>query len=361
MRVHDISEQASVSAAGRGRWWSGLAVLLLAAVFTGLASRALWREQIPSQIVRERLIMGTTCRLIAVGPRDTAELALDRAWKEMEAVNATMSTYDPNSELSRFNAAHAETDLPLSPGLLAVLRLSQRATMDTLGAFDATVLPLVRLWKQAAQEGQEPTEQSLGTVLKRLGADKFTVLDTKVRKHVEGLEFTLDGIAPGYAVQQAIEVLQSAGLSGGLIDLGGDIACFGRPMNADAWQVAIQDPWSDGHLGILPLRPAPGAICAVSTSGDYRRYLEIGGRRYSHIVDPRTGLPAAQATSVTVLTDNAVTADIWSTALSVLGSEQGLPLCEAHGSLQVLFISGTQTRPAFVTTPSFPERSPASR
>jgi thiamine biosynthesis lipoprotein len=187
-----------------------------------------------------------------------------------------------------------------------------------------------------------------------IGPAKFTVQEDTARKHITGLELTLDGIAPGYAVQQAILVLQSAGLSGGLIDLGGDIACFGKPLNSDAWRVAVQDPWSDGRLGLLPLSPPPGAISAVSTSGDYRRYLEIGGRRYSHILDPRTGFPAAEATSVTVITDNATSADIWATALSVLGSQAGLTLCEANDSLSALFVSGTQASPSFVTSRRFP-------
>ena len=332
----------------RGHWWSGLAVFLLVAVVATIVARQ--REHAPFQVVRERLIMGTTCRLIAVGPRDAAELALDKAWHEIEAVNATMSTYDPASELSRFNAADAEIDVPMSPGLIDVLRQSQAAAVKTDGALDVTVLPLIRLWHAAAREGREPTEAELQAVMEIIGSTKFTVHETTARKHITGLELTLDGIAPGYAVQKAIEILQSAGL----IDLGGDIACFGEPTKSDAWRVAIQDPWNDGHLGIITLSPPTGAISAVSTSGDYRRYLEIGERRYSHIVDPRTGFPAAQATSVTVLTNDAVTADIWATALSVLGTDQGLPLCADH-SIAALFVSGKRTSPKFVTTPGFPE------
>ena len=355
MNLHVTSETDPVRECVRGCGWCRLAIFLLAVVVVGIALRSLQWRSAPSQVVRERLIMGTTCRLIAVGPRDVAESALDQAWHEVEAVNATMSTYDPKSELSRFNAAAAEIDVPLSPGLIAVLRLSQSAAVETRGAFDVSVLPLIRLWHKAAREGIEPMEEEIQAVLQKIGSTNFTVHESTARKHIAGLELTLDGIAPGYAVQQAIEILQTAGLSGGLIDLGGDIACFGKPKDSDAWQVAIQDPWHDGHLGILPLCPSPGTISAISTSGNYRRYLEIGGRRYSHILDPSTGLPAAQATSVTVLTVDAVGADIWATALSVLGPQAGLLLCESDQSMVALFVSGTETSPRFARTPGFPE------
>lgn len=299
--------------------------------------------------------MGTTCRLIAVGPRDQANHALDRAWQAIEAVNASMSTYDPHSELSRFNAADSETEFPMSPELLEVFRLAQTAARETRGAFDVTVLPLIRLWQNAARAGREPTPAELQSTRKTIGADQLSIQDSSCLKRVPGLEVTLDGIAPGVAVQQAILVLQSAGLSGGLIDLGGDIACFGQPRDSDAWQVAIQNPWSDGSLGVLPLRPAPGKIQAVSTSGDYRRFLQIDGQRYSHILDPRTGFPATYATSVTVLAENAVDADIWATALSVLGTTEGSPLCEEHPTLDALFIAGSQENPAFKATTRFPK------
>lgn len=342
------------SPSARSRRPGSLPILLIA-VIVGLALRTLWQREQQTQVVRERLIMGTTCRLIAIGPRTEANKALDRAWQEIEAVNATMSTYDPESELSRFNAAPAETEIPLSSGILEVLRLAQTGADETRGAFDVTVLPIIRLWKNTSRTGREPTPDELQSTLKTTGSSQLTILTSSCRKQLPGMQVTLDGIAPGYAVQQAILAMQSAGLTGGLIDLGGDIACFGKPLDSDAWQVAIQNPWSDGSLGVLPLKPAPGKIQAVSTSGDYRRFLQIGDRRYSHILDPRTGLPATHATSVTVIADNAIDADIWATALSVLGTAEGSPLCEEHLPLAALFITGSQPKPQFTATSRFPE------
>lgn len=344
----------SLEATPKEASWRRSAVLFLCAVSVGIGLRLLPRSELPSEVVRERLIMGTTCRLIAVGPRGQAERALDLAWREIESVNADMSTYDPHSELSQFNAAGPDLEVPISRGLMEVLRRSQTAAAETRGSFDVTVLPLIRLWKASVRKGREPTPAELNAVLDSIGPDKFTVRDESACKHIAGLEITLDGIAPGYAVQQAVVALQTAGLSGGLIDLGGDIACFGKPLNTDAWQVAVQDPWSNGHLGVLSLSPARGAVSAVSTSGDYRRYLEIGDRRYSHILDPRTGRPATQASSVTVIAPDAVAADVWATALSVLGPQDGLKLCEDRRSLEALFISGSGSAPVFVRTPGFP-------
>lgn len=329
-------------------------VLLL----TGAAWTIRTRQSLPERsvpVVRERLIMGTTCRLIAVGPRSEAESALDAAWREIESVNATMSTYDPASELSRFNAAPADVDVPLSSDTLTVLRLAQKAASETEGAFDITVRPLIRLWQESAQRGRAPSGDELKAVRNQTGMKHCFLQENSARKRIAGLEVTLDGIAPGYAVQRAILKLQSAGMSGGLIDLGGDIACFGRPADGDAWRIAVQDPWGDGHRGVLSFSPDRSEIIAVSTSGDYRRFLEIGGRRFSHILDPRTGFPVENATSVTVVARDAVTADIRATALSVMGPSAGIPWIEHDPTLAALFLSGTPEFPVMTATSRFPK------
>jgi len=328
-------------------------LLLSGAAWTVRTRQSLSDRPVP--VVRERLIMGTTCRLIAVGPRSQAESALDAAWREIESVNATMSTYDPASELSRFNAAPADVDVPLSSDTLTVLRLAQDAAYETEGAFDITVRPLIRLWQEAAQRGRVPSGDELQAVRNQTGMEHCVLKENSARKRIAGLEVTLDGIAPGFAVQQAILKLQSAGMSGGLIDLGGDIACFGRPADGDAWQIAVQDPWGDGHRGVLSFSPEQSEIIAVSTSGDYRRFLEIEGRRYSHILDPRTGVPVENATSVTVIARDAVTADIRATALSVLGPTAGIPWIENDPALAALFLSGTPEAPVTTATSRFPK------
>lgn len=340
------------------RLHSLVSIVVTVLLLTGAAWTIGTRQSLPDRsvpIVRERLIMGTTCRLIAVGPRSQAESALDAAWREIESVNATMSTYDPASELSRFNAAPAHVDVPLSTDTLTVLRLAQEAAIQTEGAFDITVRPLIRLWQEAAQRGRVPSGDELKAVRSQTGMEHCFLNETSARKRIAGLEVTLDGIAPGYAVQRAILKLQSSGMSGGLIDLGGDIACFGRPSEGDAWKIALQDPWGEGHRGVLSFSPDRNEIIAVSTSGDYRRFLEIEGRRFSHILDPRTGVPVENATSVTVVARDAVTADIRATALSVLGPTAGIPWIENDPALAALFLSGTPESPAAKATSRFPK------
>jgi thiamine biosynthesis lipoprotein len=132
---------------------------------------------------------------------------------------------------------------------------------------------------------------------------------------VAGRGRDLGGIAKGWAIDRAAEVLRRAGVSGGMVDVGGDLVCFGQPPDGQSWPVDIQDPLGPGHLASLHV--SGGAVC---TSGGYARFVEIGGRRYSHIIDARTGRPAEAALSVTVVAADAVTADIWATALSVLGT-----------------------------------------
>jgi len=152
------------------------------------------------------------------------------------------------------------------------------------------------------------------------------------RKRSASVQVDLGGIAKGYAIDRALESLRARGLAGGLVEVGGDLAVFGTAPDGRAWEIAVRDPRSEAVWGTLRLRA--GAVC---TSGDYARYVEIEGRRHSHIVDPRSGQPADRAASVTVVAPDATTADAWATALAVLGPE-GLPLLPAPGTVEALLV-----------------------
>ncbi len=293
-------------------------------------------------------VMGTTSRLWALGPSGRPWPALQEARAELDAVNRLMSTYDPSSELSRFNAAPAGQDVPLSPATLEVMRFGQELAERTGGAFDITMRPLGVLWSEAGKAGRVPDDSAIVEMLRRVGYRRLQVGEKSARKRVDGLEVSLDAIAKGYAVDHAIGRLRGARLAGGLVEVGGDLACFGAGP-----QVVVQSPWDESarlmRLRVLNLDRG----LAVCTSGNYRRFVTIGQRRYSHIIDPRTGRPADAVPSVTVIAPDTMTADGWATALSVLDIETGRKLIASEPGVEAMWVTGSPDAPRFHYTPGF--------
>lgn len=290
-------------------------------------------------------VMGTSCELVAITPPhqvDSAEEALAEAEELLRDLEAQMSVYLERSRLSVFNAAPAGESFPLTDDLAAVLKDARQAWQDSDGAFDVTVYPLVELWTACAKAGAPPTDEQLAAAVARVGMDKLQLDDGTATKLAEGVRVDLGGIAKGYAVDRATELLQKQRWPGGMVNLGGNIRLFGADQYRRPWEVAIQHPFATERVcGRLLLSDA-----AVSTSGNYYRFHLVAGRRYSHILDPRTGRPVQGAPSVTVVSlatagtpPSACLADAWSTALSVLGPE-GLKRLKAHPGLEAMMILG---------------------
>jgi len=358
----------------KDRWIGvGLIVALAALVSVGLwktrGGRGPRREAVDRRIDG---LMGTTAMLAAVvAPRHAAEAEplLREAEQTLRRVEARMSTWLDDSETGRLNAAPAGRHVPLSPEVLGLLRTARQAAVDTGGAFDVTCRPLIELWREAGKTGRLPTDAELAAAraasswdlieldAKRLSVKGSDPLDIRGRtplrigskgavKRSDTARVDLGGIAKGYAIDRALDVLKRDGrLEGGLVDVGGDLACFGQPPSGDRWVVDVQNPFGAGVL--LRLRIPGGAVC---TSGGYARYVEIAGRRYSHILDPRTGRPADAARSVTVVAPTAVTADVWATALSVLGVEG---LARLPEGVEALVVEGAEDAPRVRSTPGF--------
>ena len=291
---------------------------------------------------RPKAVMGTTCSLAVVTDarnRADAEAALDRAQAAIRQIEARMSSWLEDSEISALARAPVGQSQKLSSETLEVLHAAQVAHHQTGGAFDITCNPLVRLWRDAAQKNSPPTDAELARAradsrweLFKLSADGVTRLGPKAC-------VDLGGIAKGHAIDRGIGILKDAGLQGGLVDIGGDLACFGQPPKGNFWIVDIQNPFDStgpAPTGFAKLRLAKGAVCS---SGDYARPIIIAGRRYSHIIDPATGRPTVALPSVTVLAPKARTADIWATALSVLGPNgfRRLP-----SGVEAMIVAGTK-------------------
>jgi len=299
----------------------GAAGLLVVLVAIGL-----WRtgEERPG---RHRLglstepegVMGTSCRLVAVVPPgrdDQARRALADAEESLRRIETLMSSWLADSEITRFNQAGDSIGIPLSQPTLEVLGSAWEAWQATGGAFDITVGPLVELWRRAGEAGVLPTEAAVAAARAASHWDLIEFFEDSAGKRLRSVQVDLGGIAKGYGIDRAVEAMQAAGAIGGLVEVGGDLRLFGPSPQDGPWPVEVRDPFGTGEpVEILTLTDA-----AVCTSGDYARFHTIEGRRYSHIIDPRTGRPAAVAASVTVIGPSAREADVWATALSVLGA-----------------------------------------
>jgi thiamine biosynthesis lipoprotein len=304
-----------------------------------VAALAWWRLDTAAELVlaerKPLAIMGTTSTLGAVtAARDAprAAKALAAAEATLRRLEAAMSTWIDASEISRLNAAPPGETVPLSRDSRAVLAAARRFHERSGGAFDITCDPLLRLWRQAAKKGHPPSPEEI-VAARAASSWELLELDPEgASKLAESVRVDLGGIAKGYAVDQAIQVLRAHGLAGGLVEVGGDLAVFGSAPGGEAWSIAVRDPRREAVWGTIRLRE--GAVC---TSGNYARFVEIAGERHSHIVDPRDGRPADRAASVTVVAPDALSADAWATALAVLGPE-GLARLPADGSVQALLV-----------------------
>ncbi len=299
-----------------GTW----AALLLAGVLAGCSGAGA-----PVEVAGPT--MGTRYSVKVVDlPAALGEAAL-RAGVErvLEAVNASLSTYRPDSELSRFNRSPDTGWVPASADLLRVVTEAQRVSRLTGGAFDVTVGPLVNLWGFGPGRGEDrvPAEAEVAAARARVGYARLEVRDLPpaVRKAIPDLYVDLSAIAKGYGVDRVSEYLEAQGVARYLVEVGGEVRGRGSNARGTPWKVAVERP-AEGERAAYAVVDVDGV--GVATSGDYRNYFEQDGRRYSHTIDPATGRPITHAlASVTVVSDTCMTADALATGLNVLGPEAG--------------------------------------
>jgi thiamine biosynthesis lipoprotein len=278
------------------------------------------------------MVMGTQAEVTAYAiDRTTAQAAIDAAYARFDDVNRLMSDYVDDSEIGRLNGLSGGESLVVSAETFRCIREALEIARVSGGAFDITCRPLVRLWRQAGKEGRLPDEARLQSTMARVGWQKLAIDPTTraVTVTVDGMQIDLGGIAKGYALDLAVEAMRKAGASAGLVNIGGDMRTFGVRPDGRPWLVGVRHPFRgrEEYFAKLALTDE-----AVATSGVQERFVEIEGRRYSHIVDPRTGRPAEQAPSVTVIAPDGLTADAWATVFSVLSVEEGTAL---HTELQL--------------------------
>jgi thiamine biosynthesis lipoprotein len=254
-------------------------------------------------------------------------------------INHIMSTYDPESELSRLNRLPTTDWVSVSDPLRAVLKAALEIGAQSEGAFDITVGPLVNLWGFGPEVHPDriPRETDIAAARTRSGLDKIALSETQpaMRKHRPDVFLDLSGIAKGYGVDRVSELMTARGIEHYVVEIGGEIRARGFKERETPWRIAIEKPLP-GERSVHTMLAL--SDMALATSGNYRNFFEIAGRRYSHTIDPATGWPVDNhLVSVTVLADTSMRADAWATAFQVLGPERGIAIAERL-NLPVLFV-----------------------
>lgn len=273
----------------------------------------------------------------------TEEAVAQLIQAELDNVNAKMSTYLPESEISRINQAKVSDMTPVSRETFEVLSKSIEIWRLSLAAFDITVGPLVNLWGFGPGDHrleQVPDRNAMKAAWSRIGSDGLVLhTDGKKVEKKKDLYLDLSAIAKGYAVDKVALALEGMGLNRYLVEVGGEIRAGNNKAPNVPWKVAIEEPVVDARKvhRVVSIKNA-----SLATSGDYRNFYEVDGRQYSHTIDPRDGKPVDHnLVSVTVIAPYCVDADAWATAIMVLGPELGLKVAEAN-NMAVYMILKTQ-------------------
>lgn len=277
------------------------------------------------------LMMDTVCTIRAGGSR--AEEAVSAAFACIEGFSAKVDYFSEESEVSAVNRAAGGEEVFLSDDVFVVISKALEIGKASGGAFDITTAPLKDLWDVGGGAHKPPEGKDIGKALNSVGYEKLALDKEKnsITKTADDVKIDLGGAAKGYAADCAIEVLKRNGAEYALVDLGGNIATFGKnPARDDGnWVIGIQKPFSQSgeYEQTVPVQD-----CSVVTAGIYQRYFEWDGEMYHHIIDPKTGYPSRSgASGVSIVAKSALVADCLATACVVLGVEDGIKLAQEFG------------------------------
>jgi thiamine biosynthesis lipoprotein len=313
------------------RWWI-LALLVLPVVM--IAMNRIGRMD--NRYEQQADIMGTVFTITIEGSGNHMEAA-EAAFAEIRRIDRLLSTYKPDSEISRVNRRAAQEPVAVGPDFLNVLAASRVYYDLSGGVFDPTIRPLMEIWKEARRENRLPTGEQLqkAAALVDLSKVKVDPQAHAVRFLQEGMSLDFGGIAKGYAADRAIEVLKAHGVTRAIIDAGGNFYALGTPLDKPQWEAGIRHPLKHDEV----IMRFPISDKGVATSGSYERFFEIGGKKYSHIINPHTGRPVEGMLSATIVADDAIAADALSTSVFVLGPEKGMHLIEKLPDVEGVLIA----------------------
>ncbi len=310
-----------------------LGLFFCLAMLSGCSPRGAARLEKHSEA---RTLMGTTVQLDVCRDQISAkeiEEVYQAVWARLETIAWKMNVFDGRSDVSKVNTSNLKLTV-IGADAYRVIRSAQRYSKATDGAFDITVWPLIDFWRQKQKDDHIPTAEQIDTVLSAVGFKNIQLLaGGRVRLLNKDTKIDLGGIAKGYAVDEAARIFREHGVGNFYIDAGGDIYVGGVNCAGELWRIGIRDPQDTSKM----VDVVAVSDKAVMTSGDYERFYEIQGQRWSHILNPITGYPQKGVISATVIASSAMEADALATALCVLGGEAGTDyintLSESHASL----------------------------
>ncbi|MBI4843016.1 MAG: FAD:protein FMN transferase [Nitrospirae bacterium] len=299
---------------------------------------------------KERNLMHTFVTITVVSNSEKeAEKAIDAGFDEIKRLEGLLNYFSPESELSAINRAAGKSPVKVSPSTLDAIRKALYISGITGGAFDPAIGPVIKLWKFSEPDTEHviPSKDVIANALKVIDYKKIKINEaaSEIYLEAEGMELDLGGIAKGYAADKAIDVIKAKGIKAALVAIAGDIRGYGLKPDGEAWRVGVQNPrpkydkeppsLKKGGEGESPdeiLTSLYLADKAISTSGDYERFFTKEGKRYHHIIDPRTGYPSdSKLISVSVIAPHGYVSDGISTGIFVLGAQKGIALLEFMG------------------------------
>ena len=322
--------------------------LLLLAFFLCSCSRN-------AEVLYERSfhVMGSKVELKFYSPNEQLFLAVTEASrKRMEEIDRLFSNYRDDSVLAEVNRYAGVRPVTVPPEFIRLTRLSTGYSELTDGAFDVTVGGLYELWKEKTSSGTIPSPAEIKRALECSGYRKIGTDAERSRIFFESdcLRLDFGAVGKGYAVDEIMAVARKNGITRGLVNFGGSVFAMGSPDGARSWDVRVSGP-GGVFVSSLELRDRGAA-----TSGGYERYFEHGGRRYSHVIDPRTGRPAENVALVTAISKTAAGADVFSTAVSVLGAEAARAFAESDEFLGFVVVERNGEKKSYFGASLFPKR-----
>ena len=291
----------------------------------------------------EHRAMGTQFEIVLAPPRpemqpeDVQDFA-DQAFAAIDALEKRISHWRDDSETSKINRLASEGPVKVSSAQIQLLLDAKRLNQMSDGAFDVTVGPIMELWGFYKQEGHLPTREEVAAALLKVGLDKVLVDEQEetVRFSVPGMRLDFDGIGKGLAAERAANILKSLGVKSGVVNAGtSTVEAIGAPPGQAGWTVRVRDPYNKeaAHIAEVQINNE-----SLSTSSNSENFLELEGKKYGHIIDPKSGWPVGGVVSVTVIGPRGMETDALTKAFYVLGEEKGRALCAAHPEFRAILV-----------------------
>lgn len=284
----------------------------------------------------QSFVLGTLIQLVAYG--ENAKIAIEEAIDRLNEIDDKMSVFKPSSEVSIINKNAGIQANKISLDTLFVIKKSIEYSVLTDGAIDITIRPLVDLWGIGTDSQRIPTRSEINKIISLVDyTDLFIDADNRVTLLYKNQAIDLGGIAKGYAADQTRDIFKKHKIKSALINLGGNISALGNKPDNTLWNIGIQNPLSDrgDYIGIISVSNK-----SVVTSGNYEKFFEVDGKRYSHLIDPRTGYPSSNGIiSATIVSSDSIACDALTTAIYILGLEKSINLINKLQNIEAVIIT----------------------